>query len=138
MDRYLGVKILDAEPMNLGRYNILRGWQIPENEDPTREGYRVVYSDGYVSWSPKEIFKEAYRRIDDLTFGLAVEVMKKGHKVARKGWNGKGMWVVMVKARDFEFSELSPHFVIKNVRNSFDTWVPSIVDTLAEDWEVVE
>jgi len=29
-----------------------------------------------------------------MSFGLAIEAMKKGKKVARKGWNGKGMWIV--------------------------------------------
>lgn len=27
-----------------------------------------------------------------MTFGLAIEVMKKGRKVARQGWNGKGQY----------------------------------------------
>jgi hypothetical protein len=29
-----------------------------------------------------------------LTFGLAIEAAKKGHKIARKGWNGKGLYVI--------------------------------------------
>jgi len=95
MEKYLGVKIIKAEPINLGDYNKLRGWKIPENEDPEKEGYLVVYPDGYMSWSPKEVFEEAYRRINYMTFGLAIEAMKKGNKVARVGWNGKGMWIVI-------------------------------------------
>ncbi len=60
MKVYVGVKVIEAKTMNLGDYNEYRGWKIPDNEDPSREGYLVQYPDGYVSWSPKEIFEEAY------------------------------------------------------------------------------
>ncbi|MBI9090151.1 MAG: hypothetical protein JEZ12_13125 [Desulfobacterium sp.] len=58
MKKYIGVKIVEAEPMTLGDYNKSRGWTIPDDEDPNREGFRVVYKDGYVSWCPKEMFKD--------------------------------------------------------------------------------
>lgn len=57
---YFGAKAIKAEPMNLGDYNKLRGWTIPENENPAKEGYLVEYPDGYISWSPKEVFEDAY------------------------------------------------------------------------------
>ena len=60
MKEYIGTKIVNAEPMNLGDYNKYRGWVIPEDEDPEREGYLVKYPDDYVSWSPKEVFEESY------------------------------------------------------------------------------
>lgn len=60
MNEYIGTKIVNAEPMNLGDYNKYRGWVIPEDEDPEREGYLVKYPDDYVSWSPKEVFEESY------------------------------------------------------------------------------
>ena len=56
---YIGVKMVEAKPMNLGDYNRYREWTQPENEDPSREGYLVVYKDGYESWCPKEAFEEA-------------------------------------------------------------------------------
>lgn len=62
---YIGMKILRAEPLNLGNYNELRGWTMPDDEDPAREGYFVQYPDGYQSWSPKEVFEGAYREISD-------------------------------------------------------------------------
>jgi hypothetical protein len=64
MQTYIGTKIIQAEPLNLGGYNARRGWTIPEDENPDREGYFVVYPDGYQSWSPKEVFEEAYRAIN--------------------------------------------------------------------------
>lgn len=66
MKAYIGAKIIKAEPMSLGEYNKFRGWDIPKNEDPNRQGYHVVYPnpDGeYHSWSPKEVFEEAYRPV---------------------------------------------------------------------------
>ena len=63
MDKYIGVKLIEAEEMVLGEYNKYRGWQIPKDEDPAKKGYLVVYPDGYVSWSPKEIFEKAYMKI---------------------------------------------------------------------------
>ncbi len=72
-----------------------------------------------------------------MRFSHALDMIIAGQKLARSGWNGKDMYIKLVKAHDFEFSELNSHFVIKNVRNSFDTWVPSVSDLLAEDWVLV-
>lgn len=106
MKRYIGTKVINAMPMTRASYNALRGWTLPANENGDDEGYLVEYTDGgqpnhpdfagYVSWSPKEQFEGAYRETGGLTFGLAVEALKKGQKLARSGWNGKGMFVFLV------------------------------------------
>lgn len=98
MKDYIGVKVVAAEPMSRGEYNEYRGWEIPSDENPEDEGYHIRYTDGYESWCPKKQFDEAYRKCDNMTFGIAIEAMKKGNKVARRGWNGKGMFVVYQKA----------------------------------------
>jgi hypothetical protein len=69
MKHYIGVKRVQARPMNLGDYNKYRGWQIPDNEDPNKDGYLVEYENqgdsnhpdhvGYISWCPKEVFEDA-------------------------------------------------------------------------------
>ena len=147
MINYIGTKQVTAQPMTRQAYNDYRGWTLPADEDGTDDGYLVEYLDGgkpnhpahagYISWSPKAQFYAAYRLTNGLTFGLAIEALKAGQRVARAGWNGKGMYIEYVQARDFQFSELLPHFVIKNVKNSFSTWVPSINDCLADDWQIV-
>ena len=71
-------------------------------------------------------------------FSMALELLKKGKKLARAGWSGKGLYVQLTKGGDYEFSEILPFFVLKNSHNSFNTWVPSVSDLLAEDWEIVE
>ena len=102
--------------------------------------------------SPKHVFDKAYRKTDGLTFGLAVEALKLGHKVARKGWNGVDMFVYLVQGSTFkvnrkpllgiypEGTEISyrPHMDLKTADGSVATWSPSGSDALAEDWIVVE
>lgn len=61
MNRYIGTKIIHAEPAT----GLKDGVEC--------EGYNVVYADGYRSWSPKDVFEEAYRPCDALPFGLAIE-----------------------------------------------------------------
>lgn len=63
MEKYIGTKTIEAESMSLGSYNKYRGWDIPKNENPERDGYLVRYPDGYESWSPKEVFEEAYHEL---------------------------------------------------------------------------
>lgn len=84
-----------------------------------------------------------------MNFGEALENLKQGKKLARNGWNGKGMYVYYVPANSYkaqteaakqEFGDMvpyNPYFAIKNVNNTVSTWVPSINDCLAEDWILV-
>lgn len=90
---FLGVKIIGAEPMDMNTFNrTFKGMDVEENSE-NAPGYKVVYEDGYTSWSPKYAFDKAYRKTDGLNFGLAIEALKMHKKVARKGWNGKGMYL---------------------------------------------
>lgn len=87
-------------------------------------------------------------------FGFALEVLKQGGKVARKGWNGKGMFVVYQKGypegipcnkqtalawglNEGDLFKCNPYLQIRCVDGSHSMWVPSINDVLAEDWEIV-
>jgi hypothetical protein len=62
MDKYIGVKRIQAKLMTRGAYNGFKGWTIPADENPDDDGYVVKYSDDYVSWSPKDVFEKAYRK----------------------------------------------------------------------------
>ena len=85
-----------------------------------------------------------------MDFGLALKELKNGNKVAREGWNGKGMFVYYVPANEYktitdvakkhfgEVAKYNPYFAIKNVNGTVSTWVPSINDCLSEDWIVVK
>ena len=108
MKMFIGTKMVLARPMGRGEYNTYRGWQIPLDENPADEGFLVEYVDGgasnhpghagYISWSPKDVFERAYRLSSGLTFGDALQALKAGKRVARAGWNGKGMFVYYVRA----------------------------------------
>ena len=58
MKQYIGTKIIEAEPAKRGE--CYKGPNMLSVEKAARDGYRVRYSDGYVSWSPKEVFEAAY------------------------------------------------------------------------------
>lgn len=146
--KYIGTKLIKAKPMTRGEYNSYRGWKIPENENPEDDGYMVVYvdSDDYVSWSPKDVFERAYRSCDGgMTFGGALELIKMGFKVARKGWNGKGMWLIMCHSEDYMIGpcnaadyERLPFVCMKTADDKVVPWLASQTDILADDWVVVK
>lgn len=110
MEKYLGVKIVEAEPQQREKW-MNNKWE-DRDDHSLVDGYKVVYEDGYISWSPKDVFEKAYRRIDNLTFGLAVEALKQGKKVSRAGWNGKGMFIFIRPA-----DELEVGFIIDKVKS---------------------
>lgn len=149
MEKYIGTKIIEAAPAvrKGGKVYELTG-PIPRSMEPEEPGYRVRYPDGYDSFSPKAVFEEAYRRTDNLTFGLAIEAAKKGKRIARKGWNGKGQYVELAKAISYKSptGEVvnAEHDAIGNQALAFVGtsgvqmgWLASQADMLAEDWEIV-
>jgi len=155
---YIGTKLIHAVQMDRQRYNDFRGWKVPIDENPADEGYLVEYTDGgkantaqyagYVSWSPKEQFENAYRKASGMPLGLAIEAMKMGKKVARAGWNGKGMWLSYLDPymnHQFDLHEkdgaegtYSPYIGMKTADNQYVPWVCSQTDLLADDWYIVE
>ncbi|MEN2425938.1 DUF2829 domain-containing protein [Chromobacterium vaccinii] len=162
MQRYIGTKIILAQSMTRGEYNEYRGWPLPPDEAASEAGYLVEYTDGgapnhaqhagYISWSPAFSFELAYRRSDGLPFGLAVEAMKAGQRVARAGWNGKGMFVYLVQGSTFAVNRAPllgiypagteityrPHMDLRTADGSISTWAPSGSDALAEDWYILK
>jgi hypothetical protein len=160
-DLFIGTKLIRAKAMTRLQYTELRGWQLPSDENGDDAGYLVEYLDGgkpnvqgfegYVSWSPKDVFERAYRPTSGLDFGLALRAAKCGQAIARSGWNGKGMFVYLVPAAAYPaqtgiakayFGEDSlvpynAYMAIKNADETVSTWVPSINDCLATDWHTV-
>lgn len=100
--------------------------------------------------------EDAGRPIDGMTFGMAIEAMKHGAKVARKGWNGKGMYLWLLPAaevkkewcRDPRLIEamgdretlpcLGSIRMFTATREVLTGWLASQTDMLAEDWVIVE
>lgn len=62
MKKYIGTKQIEATPaIRKGGNVYLPEDVIPKTMEPAEEGYKVVYEDGYESWSPKEVFDKAYK-----------------------------------------------------------------------------
>ena len=148
---FIGTKQIKAVPMTRLVYNQYRGWPLPEDENGEDDGYLVEYMDGgkpnhekhegYISWSPAEQFKNAYQNTAvSMSFGHAIEMMKAGHKVARQGWNGKGMHIYLNKneGRAFTNEEIEPCFCMFTAQGKHQPgWLASQADMLAVDWVVV-
>ncbi len=268
MEKYIGVKMVDAKPMTRGEYNILRGWELPADENGDDAGFLKDDGKGHIQWDPKDVFDKQNVLVvgdnnkvhpedvenmiskvevctitppgtkskttlvqcvlvngfvitessdcvdpanysekisadicmekiknqiwflmgflmqsavygfqqgeaepvqepaedlpveDDVcaggpdckTFGQAIEAMKNGFKVARKGWNGKGMFAYLVPANSYpaQTGVAKSHFgegamvpyreylALKTAQGDVATWAPSGSDALAEDWQLVE
>lgn len=92
-------------------------------------------------------------------FGAAIAWLKAGSKVARSGWNGKGMFLYYVPAARYPASTdigkevgialasgtsewdgkvpYGAYIAMKTAQNNVVPWLASQTDVLAEDWEVV-
>jgi len=87
-----------------------------------------------------------------LTFGTALTALKTSQRVARAGWNGKGMFVYLVPANAYpaqtgaakaHYGEgamvpYNAYLALKGADDTVSTWAPSGSDALAEDWLIVE
>lgn len=149
MEKFIGTKCIEAKPMTRGEYNKFRGWTIPKDENPNDKGYVVKYSDDYISWSPAEPFETSYRKSGQMNFGHAIELLKRGKKLARSGWNGKNQYIQLAT----NISYTAPNGEVVNTEHKdignkaiafVGTsgvqmgWLASQSDMLADDWCVVE
>lgn len=150
MKQYIGTKLIEAEMAYRvdGKVVTLAENRVPCGSEVER-GYKVRYADGYESFSPKQVFEEAYRPADGLSFGLAIEAAKKGMKIARRGWNGKNQYVELAERISYENAAHevinAKHEAIGNKALAFVGtsgvqlgWLASQADMLADDWMIVE
>jgi len=74
-----------------------------------------------------------------MDFGQAVDLLKKGERVARSGWNGKGMWLSHYQPESvYDGYEWYPFIVMKTADDKVVPWLASQTDVLAEDWVELE
>ena len=112
-----------------------------------------------------DIFEKTYEQADSpasMDFGDAIEVLKQGGAIRRKGWNGKGLFVVkqipahiteeiipkmqslpqsakdIIMSRENKVIDYRSQMLIINPDGRADSWIPSVSDVFAEDWEIVE
>lgn len=101
-------------------------------------------------------------RDNSMTFGNAIEAMKEGKRVARRGWNGKNMFIFLTRGsrldlNDFPASSqkmlsikitgsvgldqliINDHIDMKTADGSITIgWTASQADMLSDDWFIVE
>ena len=85
-----------------------------------------------------------------MNFGEAIKALKEGKRVARAGWNGKGMFLYLINGREFQnafkygYGEyeheptITSSIAMKTAQNTIVVgWLASQTDMLAEDWEII-
>lgn len=111
-----------------------------------------------------DIFEKTYDEVGStsfMSFGFAIQMLKSGFAIRRSGWNGKGLFVVkqipahiteeiipkmqslpqsakdIIMSRENKVIDYTSQMLIINPDGRADSWVPSVSDVFAEDWEIV-
>lgn len=164
MEKYILAKPVKAEPITLAEVDE----KCKDTLDKVKRfigGYRLKYDDGTETWMLKDEFEKNFRPVldksENMGFGDAIEVLKQGGAIRRKGWNGKEMFVVkqvpahigadvlpkmqslpksakdlILQGRGF-INYTAQCLIYNEDTGRADSWVPSISDVFAEDWEIV-
>ena len=136
-------------------WTIVSHYMLKEGAERTGEACRKRYS---VLTAP--VVEETTHPA--MSLGLAIEEMRTGKRVCRRGWNGKGQFVALMTGLHLNPNdgsrgspevndatakhvgaarglETKPYFALLNAQGEWQPgWVPSTGDCLADDWEVVE
>lgn len=81
-----------------------------------------------------------------MTFGQAIECAKKGMRIHRKGWNGKGQFIFWEVGHAYEppddlkhlYTAVLGFFVMFTAKKELQPgWLASQSDMLADDWEIL-
>ena len=121
------------------------------------EGYMFTTSayDKYPQFMTAAEFEKTCQSTYDMNFGDALVLLKQGKRVARKGWNGKNMSVAYQKGypdgipcnkntaqawgmEEGELFKCRPYLQMRCADGTFQMWLASQSDILADDWYIVE
>lgn len=154
LKKYIGTKVVKARPMNEIDAESIGYARKNSDHHEYREGYHVQYTnpDGstYDSWSPKDMFENAYREVGTLNFGEVIEFLKAGLAVRRKSWSG-GKFIYYVPSASYPaMTDVAKSIMNEERKVSYKEYIairckdgdvgfytPTQCDVLAEDWEVV-
>jgi hypothetical protein len=91
---------------------------------------------------------------EQFSFGFALAHLQTSKRVRRAGWNGKGMWLSLVKEWEINTHPSLDHFswfhprdkvlsyapfiIMKTADDKLIPWLASQTDVLAHDWELVD
>lgn len=160
---YITTKKVNVVPMTADAYRISQGEESCEDYK-SFDGFLVTDIDGFQEWIGCKEFKNRYRdETKKMTFGDAIEYLKKGFLVSRTGWNGKKMYLfmrpedtlpldVIVRAKSLPDSfktkvlvnpnttevKFGAYICMKCADGSIcNGWLASQTDMLSEDWCIV-
>lgn len=103
-----------------------------------------IHSENHVGYG--KVYLICFKNMQNLNFGQAIEFMKQGHKLARQGWNGKGIFI-QIQFPDSHSKMSHPYIYIDTTGLQTDNekapknlvpWFASQTDMLSDDWRVVE
>ena len=72
-----------------------------------------------------------------ISFGGAIAALKNGNRVAREGWNGKGMWLNL-QVPDSHSKMTLPYIYMFTADKKQVPWLASQTDMLSDDWEIIK
>lgn len=127
---------------------------VDPNEFDEEIGKQMAYNDAVSKmWEPYGFLLKQRRHEASLKqmpddgavdFGTAVTLLKEGHLVAREGWNGKGMYLKLVRGEGVT-TTYTPHeyeildaIYMKTADNKMVPWLASQTDVLSTDWVLVQ
>ena len=115
--------------------------------------YKAITIDGIDRPEDKKPWKGVIESKDTMKFGEAIKALKEGKKVAREGWNGKGMFIYLQKgsvvsqARNNILDEIIAEKGSVEICGDIDMkaadgkivigWLASQTDMLSEDWTIL-
>jgi hypothetical protein len=130
------------EVIEEAKVDLIESTNISSSQDEMQVLDSILFRAWQMGWLAKYDKK-------NMTFGDAIEALKDGERVARKGWNGKDMYVFLAHEADFvtdadisafDQLEVEVHdmLVMKTAQDTFQPgWLASQADMLAEDWYIV-
>lgn len=100
----------------------------------------------------KNNIEDVLPKTEYMDFGQAVRVVKAGIRVCRAGWNGKGMYLILIKGEavveciKWRYGDPTPNSTLKvldsiymrTVQGDLVPWLASQTDVLAEDWQIAD
>lgn len=124
MKKYIGTKEVSATP----------AWQIDGTVYPKdgvvprsmnrKDGYKVVYEDGYESWSPKDVFEKAYKPSDTVLDRLKIECDELKERIEKiETLLGNGIYEVVKKEGGI------PQAVLLILQDSYMTTYLKVLET---------
>ena len=126
-NNYIGTKLITAIP---AEKHTCTTEACPENIP----GYKVIYEDGYTSWSPKDTFEKAYMPTNGISLGLAIDAMKLGLSVRLPYWS-EDVFLSLQKPTDL--SKMTAPYIYVTSRFGLVPWAATQVELLSTEWEII-